>query len=186
MDAGRQGAQNDFSLPQGDKLLSKDEGFRARYRGNRMTQNIRDIAAADEPAWRALWDAYCRFYKTDVPEAVTANTWTMILDPASPVRALVAESGGAVVGFATYVIHPYTWSTRQACYLEDLFVDEARRGEGLGRALIQALIDRAGAEGWGRVYWMTQEDNAAARRLYDRFTPRDAFVRYLVAIPEAQ
>lgn len=146
---------------------------------------IRDIAPADEAAWRALWAAYCRFYKADVPEAVTANTWAMIMDPAPSVRALVAEAGGAVVGFATYVVHPYTWSTKQACYLEDLFVSEALRGRGIGRALIQALVDRAPAEGWGRIYWNTQEDNVAARALYDRFTPRDAFVRYLVAIPEA-
>ncbi len=144
---------------------------------------IRDITAADEAAWRGLWGDYCRFYKADPPEAVTANTWAMILDPASPVRALVAEVAGVAAGFATYVIHPYTWSVRPACYLEDLFVREDLRGKGLGRALIQTLIDRAGDEGWGRVYWMTQEDNAAARRLYDTFTPRDAFVRYLKTIP---
>jgi GNAT superfamily N-acetyltransferase len=151
-----------------------------------MIPTIRDITAADEAAWRALWGEYCRFYRADLPEAVTANTWAMILYPATPVRALVAEAEGEVVGFANYVVHPYTWSTRQACYLEDLFVSEAKRGEGHGRALIQALVDRADAEGWGRIYWMTQEDNAEARRLYDRFTPRDAFVRYLLAIPEAQ
>ncbi len=147
-----------------------------------MTHIIRDITPDDEAAWRALWGDYCRFYKADAPGAVTANTWAMIVDPASPVHALVAEADGAVAGFANYVAHPYTWSTRQACYLEDLFVSEIRRGRGLGRALIQALIDRAGVEGWGRIYWMTQEDNATARRLYDTFTPRDAFVRYSIAV----
>jgi hypothetical protein len=36
------------------------------------------------------------------------------------------------------------------------------------------------AEGWSRLYWMAREDNAAARALYDRFTPADGFVRYLL------
>ena len=148
-----------------------------------MTPTIRPVTIADHAAWSALWAAYCRFYEADVPAAVTANTWAMILDPASPVHAMVAESGGAVVGFSNYVVHPFTWSERAACYLEDLFVDPGARGRGVGAALIQALIDQAGAEGWARVYWMTREDNAPARRLYDRFVGRDAFVRYLVPIP---
>lgn len=147
-----------------------------------MTVTIRPIVPADEAAWRALWADYCRFYRAAVPEAVTRNSWSMIVDPASPVHALVAEADGEVLGFANYVIHPYTWSERPACYLEDLFVRPQARGRGVGAALIQALIDRAQAQGWGRVYWMTAEDNDAARRLYDRFTPRDAFVRYLVPI----
>jgi GNAT superfamily N-acetyltransferase len=145
---------------------------------------VRDLVPADHEAWTGLWRAYCRFYRADVPEAVTAHTWAMIVDPEAPVRALVAEADGRVAGFATYVLHPYTWSLKPACYLEDLFVAPEVRGGGLGGALIQALLDRAGPEGWGRVYWMTEEANTAARRLYDRFTARDAYVRYLVPTPD--
>jgi hypothetical protein len=36
------------------------------------------------------------------------------------------------------------------------------------------------AEGWARLYWMTREDNTAARRLYDRHASADGFVRYVV------
>ena len=36
------------------------------------------------------------------------------------------------------------------------------------------------AEGWARLYWVTAADNAAARRLYDRFTQADGFVRYVI------
>lgn len=145
-----------------------------------MAALIRDIVEDDHAAWLALWGDYCRFYRAEVPAAVTAHTWEMILDPTAPVRALAAEVDGAVTGFANYVVHPYTWSIRPACYLEDLFVAETARGAGLGRAMIQTLLDRAGSEGWGRVYWMTEETNGAARALYDRFTARDAYVRYLV------
>ncbi len=143
---------------------------------------VRDVTSSDRPAWERLWRAYCDFYETAMPDRVTAHTWRTILDPAQPVGALVAERDGATVGFANYVVHPYTWSDRPACYLEDLFVDPAARGGGAGRALIEAVRARALQLGCGRLYWMTREDNATARRLYDTFAGRDAFVRYVVNI----
>ena len=96
---------------------------------------IRDIAPSDRPAWARMWRAYCDFYETAVPDRVTDHTWRTIMDASSPVGALMAERDGAPVGFANYVTHPYTWSDRPACYLEDLFVDPAARGQGAGRSL---------------------------------------------------
>jgi GNAT superfamily N-acetyltransferase len=115
-----------------------------------MQTTVRAALSADRDAWLALWGDYCRFYRAVLPDAVTQATWARILDPASPVAALVAEREGGVVGFANYVVHPYTWSERPACYLEDLYVREDARGVGLGAALIRALIDAAPREGWGR------------------------------------
>jgi GNAT superfamily N-acetyltransferase len=94
----------------------------------------------------------------------------------------VAVEGDHVVGFAIYVLHPFTWSERQICYLEDLFVAPETRGRGTGRLLIEHLIDLAATEGWGRVYWMTRADNETARRLYDRFAPADGFIRYTICL----
>ena len=47
-------------------------------------------------------------------------------------------------------------------------------------ALIEWLRNAMRAEGWARLYWMTHRDNAAARKLYDRFCEADEFVRYVV------
>jgi GNAT superfamily N-acetyltransferase len=141
---------------------------------------VRSATARDEAAWRELWDGYCAFYEASVPPDVTTATWRRLLDPAEPMEALVAERDGTVVGFANYILHPRTWGVGQACYLEDLFVAPAARGTGAGRALIQALLDRAQADGWDRVYWHTRRDNATARALYDSFTQADDFVRYVV------
>jgi GNAT superfamily N-acetyltransferase len=66
------------------------------------------------------------------------------------------------------------------CYLEDLFVAPSTRGHGVGTALIEWLRNAMRAEGWARVYWMTKSDNLPARRLYDRFTQADGFVRYVI------
>lgn len=143
---------------------------------------IRSILPADLAAWRALWRGYCDFYEATVPEAVTQRTWKRILDPDSGVMCIVAEVEGKVVGFAHCVVHENTWETQPVCYLEDLFVDPAVRGEGVGRALLEWLRNSMRAEGWARLYWMTRRDNATARALYDRFAQADDFVRYVIRL----
>ncbi len=133
-------------------------------------------------AWRELWAGYLAFYEATVPEAVTAATWARILAPDPTYSAVVAELNGVVVGFANLVLHDFTWSDRPAGLLHDLFVRPDVRGSGAGRAMIQHVIDQGKRDGWNRVYWMTKEDNAVARRLYDTFAPADGFVRYRVRL----
>lgn len=144
--------------------------------------NIRDAAPGDEAAWRRLWDRYLAFYEASIEEQVTAETWRRILDRSAALIGRVAERQGAVVGFSVSVIHQGTWTTAPVCYLEDLFVDPAARALGIGRALIQDLIDLGRARGWSRLYWHTQANNQPARRLYDRFVRADDFVRYRLSL----
>jgi len=59
------------------------------------------------------------------------------------------------------------WWAAPDCLLEDLFVDEAARGAGLGRAMLDAVVARAAERGCRRVELDTGEDNAAARALYE-------------------
>jgi ribosomal protein S18 acetylase RimI-like enzyme len=59
-------------------------------------------------------------------------------------------------------------------------VSPAARGGGAGRALIEAVVERARSNGWNKVYWHTRADNERARALYDSFTQADDFVRYVV------
>ncbi len=142
---------------------------------------IRSAEATDGAAWAEMWDGYAAFYQVALSEQVTAATWARILDPSSPIKSLLAtDAHGGALGFANYVLHPYTWSDQPACYLEDLFVRPEARGRGAGRALIERLIALGGEQGWGRLYWMTREDNTTARQLYDRFGTADGFVRYTI------
>ncbi len=139
---------------------------------------IRDATAADEAAWRGLWDQYLAFYKVDLAEDVTAHTWARILDPSSRVAMRVAEVEGTLAGFAIHHFHDSTWVKTPDCYLEDLFLDATYRGQGIGRALIDDLIAITKAMGWSRLYWHTDRDNATARKLYDTYAPEDGHVRY--------
>ena len=94
----------------------------------------------------------------------------------------IAEREGCIAGFSVSVLHESSWTSSPSCYLEDLFVDPNVRGAGVGRALVQDLIDLGRARGWARLYWHTQADNERARRLYDLFVEADSFVRYRVTL----
>ena len=138
--------------------------------------------ARDEVAWRRLWAAYLDFYGVTVAPEATQQTWRRILDPAAPMFGRMAALEGAAVGFAICVVHEGTWSERPTCYLEDLFVDPAVRGVGVGRALLDDLVALGRARGWSSIYWHTRANNAQARKLYDSYVLADDFVRYRLQI----
>lgn len=142
---------------------------------------VRPPSASDFPVWEKMWQEYCDFYEESVPPVVTENTWARLLDDQGPLFGLLAvDETGTVVGFTNCVVHAGTWSHRDMCYLEDLFVSSHARGQGAGRALIDAVIAKSRANGWQRVYWQTKRDNTLARTLYDNITPPSDWVIYEV------
>lgn len=144
-----------------------------------MPSTIRPLAPSDREDWGRLWTAYLAFYGTTRPGTVFARTWARLQDPAEPVHGLVAQRDGAVIGLCHYIFHRHCWNEADACYLQDLYVDETLRGGGAGRALIKAVYAAADAEGAAPVYWMTQDFNHRARRLYDRVGQKTPFIRYV-------
>ncbi len=144
-----------------------------------MTFLIRPLTPDDQADWRRLWTGYLTFYNATVPEAVYASTFARLLgsDPRD-FRALVAEGDGGLLGLTHYLFHRHGWKIEDTCYLQDLYVDPSARGTGLGRALIEAVYAAADAAGAPSVYWLTQDFNAEARRLYDRVAKVTPFIRY--------
>ncbi|MBK0350088.1 GNAT family N-acetyltransferase [Leclercia adecarboxylata] len=142
---------------------------------------VREAKAEDYEAWLRLWNGYLSFYGTGLDEAVTLATWHRVLSADSSLFCRLAETKQGVVGFAICVLHEGTWVTQPLCYLEDLFVDDAARGKGAGRALIEAIINEAREKGWSKVYWVTREGNPA-RALYDKLAVVDDYVRYRITI----
>ncbi|MBM3578348.1 MAG: GNAT family N-acetyltransferase [Alphaproteobacteria bacterium] len=143
---------------------------------------VREFRETDVEDWRRLWAGYNDFYETVVPDDVTEHTLRRLLDPKSALIGRIAEKDGRVAGFSISVLHDSTWTLSQTCYLEDLFVDPTLRGGGVGRALIQDLIDLGRMRGWSQLYWLTRANNERARRLYDSFVEADAFVRYRLTL----
>ncbi len=139
---------------------------------------VRALRPNDRKQWDALWAGYLRFYRHHLAAEVTEGAFARLIDPTSPLHALVAEHDGGLVGFVHYQFHPSTWALRDYCYLEDLYVDPATRGHGVGRALIRAVYAAADRAGAANVYWLTQEFNADGRALYDTLARRTSFIRY--------
>ena len=146
---------------------------------------IRPIAAADEAEWRRLWTLYLEFYESSVPEEVYRTTFGRIVSAHADgevsfynPRGLLAIRDGKPVGLVHYFFHRHCWQVEHVCYLQDLFALAEARGTGVGRALIEAVYAEADVAGSPRVYWMTQEFNAEARKLYDRIGTLTPFVKY--------
>jgi GNAT superfamily N-acetyltransferase len=139
---------------------------------------IRPFEAADRAAWDPLWQGYLTFYKSTLAPEVTDTTWRRLLDPAEPMHGLAAVLDGEIVGIVHYLYHRSTWSTGNYCYLQDLFTSEKARNRGVGRSLIEAVYDRAKADGASRVYWLTHETNVSAQALYEKVADRSGFIQY--------
>jgi GNAT superfamily N-acetyltransferase len=142
------------------------------------TLSIRPVTATDFAQWAPLWGGYNTFYKRVLPDEVTQATWSRFFDAAEPVHALVAEQDGQLLGLVHYLFHRATAMIELNCYLSDLFTSEAARGKGVGRALIEAVYDKARLAGSSRVYWQTHETNTVAQGLYNKVAERSGFIVY--------
>ena len=147
-----------------------------------MTLELRPAQAGDKERWLVLWQGYLDFYKTLLTSQQTELTWSRILNPDFNMKCTVAIQDGLVVGFTTYNLQNSTWSENGHCYLEDLFVDPAVRGAGVGRALIDYVKAFAIANKCPRLYWNTDEDNATARKLYDTYSLESGKRQYRISL----
>jgi hypothetical protein len=82
-------------------------------------------------------------------------------------EAVVAETGGAIVAFALFFTNFSTFLGRPGLYLEDLYVQPAHRGTGLGKALLRHLGALAVERGCGRFEWSVLDWNEHAIRFYE-------------------
>ena len=142
------------------------------------TIQIRPVTQQDHAAWLPLWQAYLTFYKTQLPDAVSASTWQRFLDPAEPTNAALAWQDGKAVGMVHFIYHRSNWSIANACYLQDLLVTPDQRGTGVGRLLIEHVYTTAKANDCDKVHWLTHESNATAIQLYERIAERPGYIQF--------
>jgi ribosomal protein S18 acetylase RimI-like enzyme len=134
---------------------------------------VRPAGPADAQAAGRLLDAFNREFgdPTPGPERLAAR-----------VRELLAGGDTAVLvggagpdGLAVLRFRAALWTTALECYLAELYVVPPLRGQGLGRALLEAAIALARERGADHIDLGTSEGDVAARRLYERlgFTNRE-------------
>lgn len=138
-----------------------------------MTLNIRWSRPGDEPEVLRLVRGLAIYERAPDAVQTTEAMLTETLFGASPqVFAFLAELDGQVVGLALWFMTYSTWTGRPSLYLEDLFVDDAARGQGVARALMTRLAQEAKARDCARMDWAVLDWNVDAMGFYERIGAR--------------
>ncbi len=150
--------------------------------------SIARVGPDDLPDLLPLVRAYCDFYQVSPSdERLLALSSALIADPDRDGLQLIGrDADGRAVGFATLF---WTWSTTDAARLgvmNDLYVLERARGEGLAQALIDECRTECARRGASRLTWQTAPENLRAQALYDRVgATREQWVDYWLSARNA-
>ena len=130
---------------------------------------LRAAEPRDVPAIVGLICELAEFEKlTHLLQVTPGKLHPQLFGPKPVVEALVAERDGAVVAFALYFTNFSTFLSRPGLYLEDLYVQPAQRGSGIGQALLARLGAIAVERGYGRFEWSVLDWNENAIRFYEK------------------
>ena len=129
--------------------------------------DLRAGTADDVPLLLAFFRAMAAFEKLTVV-ATEQSLKAALFGDAPAARTLLAFVDGRPVA---YVVYFFTFSTmvgKRGLWLEDLFIDPAFRGKGLGQALMAHLAEIALQNDCGRFEWSVLDWNESAIRFYER------------------
>jgi GNAT superfamily N-acetyltransferase len=130
---------------------------------------IAPIAASELETLLPMIAAYQRFYEVeDVDEERNRGFFSRFLAPSEDGLLLGTWRGEELVGYACLYWHFTSLVPAETVLMNDLYVTEGHRGEGIGRALIEASAEVARKRGAHQLEWVTAPDNKTAQRLYDK------------------
>jgi GNAT superfamily N-acetyltransferase len=130
---------------------------------------VRSAAREDLPALLSLIRGLASYEKK--PHAVVATEQDLLRDlfgPHPKFRVLIAEWQGQPAGYASFFHFYSTYQGRSALFLEDLFVLEKFRGNGIGMALLAAVAKLAVDEGCFGLRWEVLDWNRPAIQFYEK------------------
>ncbi|MEU7820764.1 GNAT family N-acetyltransferase [Catellatospora sp. NPDC049133] len=133
---------------------------------------VRPVRPGDLPALLALIADHAAYERAAPPPSDLAERLAPALFADPPrLRCLVADDAGTLVGYATWTRDLATWTGRHYTHLDCLYLDDRHRGRGLGRQLIDAVVEAAQGD---EIQWQTPVWNTDARRFYERLGARPA------------
>jgi GNAT superfamily N-acetyltransferase len=133
-----------------------------------MSIRVEPLEEADYERVLPLIAGYQRFYRARPDDERNRVFFRRFLAPSDDGLLLAAWQGDQIVGFATLYWTFSSTHAAEAALMNDLFVAEGHRGEGIGLALIEASVAAARHRGMRHLEWFTALDNEPAQRLYDR------------------
>lgn len=141
---------------------------------------VRKAAEKDRAQWMLLWREWQAHMHGAVPAEVSARSFDMILDESSRLSSLLAfDSSGHAVGFANISTTPFAWTGGPIVFLQDLFVSDAWRGSGAGRALMDAVYAEADNIGAAQVFWFVGEADTRLQGFYQSLGMRTPYLRFM-------
>lgn len=144
-----------------------------------MQIEVRKLHEADYQSWKQVWEKYLAFYEASLSDEVKETYWQRLLSSVpGEYNCIVATQDRQIIGLAHYLFHRHGWSIENVCYLQDLFVDESCRNQGVGQQLIDAVGEEAKQNGISKLYWLTHTSNHSARHLYDKIATDTGFLKY--------
>ena len=130
---------------------------------------IRDAVPGDEPVILKFIEDLADYERLRNEVVATPDDLHReLFGPSPKVFCQIAEVDGTPAGFALWYYTFSTFQGRHGIWLEDLFVDPARRGSGVGKALLRNLAARCVREGLGRLEWAVLDWNAPSIDFYRR------------------
>jgi GNAT superfamily N-acetyltransferase len=134
---------------------------------NGVEVEVRAGTIADVPLLLAFIQSMAAFEKLPV-SATEESLRTALFGDAPAARTLLAFVGGTPIGYATYFFTFATMEGKRGLWLDDLFIDAAFRGKGIGQALMAYLADIAMQNQCSRFEWMVLDWNERAIRFYEQ------------------
>jgi GNAT superfamily N-acetyltransferase len=153
----------------GASVPAHERSLASRYGGQVAAQlEIAPIIDGEFEELLPLIAAYQRFYEVEeIDEERNRVFFRRFLAPSENGLLLGARREGQLVGYACLYWHFSSLEAAESVLMNDLYVSEEARGDGVGRALIEATAEVARERGVPFVEWSTAPDNHTAQRLYD-------------------
>ena len=133
---------------------------------------IREIRLEDKDEWEELYRGYANFYKVEMNDEIITTVWKWLFDKSHEVSALVYEENSKVIALAHYRKMPSPLRGKYIGFLDDLFVDPKHRRNGFGEQIIKELKAISKRNNWDLVRWITRDNNAIAKSLYEKLSKK--------------
>ncbi|AHE66869.1 GNAT family N-acetyltransferase [Legionella oakridgensis] len=145
---------------------------------------IRTVKQSDFSDWKILYKKYLIFYKTNLTETELVKLWTWFFEPQKQIYCFIAIVQNKPIGLIHFREYLRPIKATNGMFIDDLYVDNAFRGQGTARALIKAVREFCVNKKINSVRWITAQDNHDAMKLYDQLAIQTPWRMYEMPIQD--
>ena len=165
-----------------NRLEIKCLKFNQLYEDGDIMYQIKALSQLNYADWLVLWQAYQAFYGVNLAISINEQTWQrLIATDYTHMYGFAACQDEQILGIVHVIEHDSCWTSQPYAYLQDLYVLDTARGNGIAKLLIQYVQQHCHAH-CDRVYWLTHESNVAARHVYDQVAKQTGFIQYRLPV----